>query len=169
MTIAQYFANPYDTDATGFYFNSYEEYTSKAAALLNRSGAPVEEFMIDYIDGDDAQLFEACKVDQSNLEFWFDAVEMLEDYQKAALFYLVSINGQNVREALDNLEDVCLSQCDLLEAASELFDECYLGGVPEAVQAYIDYDKFANDCRLSGDMYEFTFNGETYTCTNANS
>jgi hypothetical protein len=169
MTIANYFANPYDTDATGFYFASFEEYAEKSAALLNRSGAPVEEFMIDYIDGDDAQLFEACKVDQANLEFWFDEVEMLTEDAKASLFYLVSVNGQDVREALGNLYDVCLSVGSLVDVASELFDEIYLSKVPESVQAYIDYDKFANDCRLSGDMYEFTFNGETYTCTSANS
>jgi hypothetical protein len=55
----------------------------------------------------------------------------------------------------------------LIDAASELFDECYLPEVPEAVRPYIDYDAFANDCRLGGDMCEFRFGGTTYTCTNA--
>jgi hypothetical protein len=171
-----YFANPYDTTTNGFYFESFEEYTEKAAGLLNSSGAPVEEFMIDYIDGDDAQLFEACKVDQSNLEFWFDEVESLKDHEKAALFYLVSVNGQDMDEALQNrgghvrnIDDVILFQGELKEAAEELFDECYLSEIPEHVRAYIDYDSFAQDCRLNGDMYEFEFNGETWTCTNANS
>jgi hypothetical protein len=165
----KFFANPYDTSATGFYFATFEEYQQKAAALTNSYGQPVEEFMVDFIDGPDAQLFNACGIDQSNLEFWFDSVECLEDFEKAALFYLVNANGQPVRDAVDNVDEVSLSQCDLLEAASELFDECYLSEVPGAVKAYIDYEAFARDCRLGGDMYEFTFNGETYTCTNASS
>lgn len=169
MTIAQYFANPYDTEATGFYFTSHEEYAEKSAALLNRSGAPVEEFMINYIDGDDAQLFEACKITQSNLELWFDEVESLEDYEKAALFYLTSVNGQDVRKALDNMEDYSFSKGCLLDAATDLFDERYLNGIPEGARYYIDYEAFARDRALNGEMYEFTFNGETYTCTSANS
>jgi hypothetical protein len=171
-----YFANPYDTTTNGFYFESFEEYAEKAAGLLNSSGAPVEEFMIDYIDGDDAQLFEACKVDQSTLEFWFDEVESLKDHEKAALFYLVSVNGQDMDEALQNrgghvrnIDDVSLFHGELKEAAEELFDKCYLSEIPEHVQPYIDYDAFARDLECNGELYEFEFNGETWTCTNANS
>ena len=47
------FANPYDISASGFYFTSMEEYDAKSAALRNECGQPVEEFEIDYIDGDD--------------------------------------------------------------------------------------------------------------------
>jgi hypothetical protein len=172
---AQYFANPYDTSATGFYFTSYEEYEQKSAALINPQGAPVEEFMIDYIDGDDAQLFNACNVDQSSLGFWFDEVVDLRDHEKAALFYLVSVNGQDMDEALKvrgggerNIDDVSLFKGELLEAATDLFDECYLEGTPEFVRNYIDYEAFARDCRCGGDMYEFEFQGDNWTCTNAN-
>jgi hypothetical protein len=174
---AQYFANPYDTSTTGFYFTSYEEYEQKAVALINPQGAPVEEFMIDYIDGPDAQLFSACGVDQGSLEQWFDAVVDLHDHEKVALFYLVSVNGQDTDEALQvrggggvrNIDDVSVMKCDLLEAASTLFDDIYLQDIPEAVRSYIDYEAFARDCQCGGDMYEFEFNGDTWTCTNANS
>jgi hypothetical protein len=175
-TINRLFANPYNMDASGFYFETFEEFTEKSAALRDAHGAPVEEFMIDFIDGPDAQLFAACKVDQSNLEFWFDEVEGLKYWEKVALFYLVSVNGQDLEEALStcgggvrNIDDVSLFKGELKEAAEDLFDELYLSDVPERVRAYIDYDSFAQDCRLNGDMYEFEFNGETWTCTNANS
>ena len=39
--------------------------------------------------------------------------------------------------------------------------------VPDNIKYYIDYEKFAHDCQLSGDMYEFEYNGKTYTCTNS--
>ena len=160
------FAQPYNIDARGFQFSSAEEFETKQEALCDRFGNEVEEFEIQYIDGDDSKLFEACKINQTNLDVWFDDIESLNDQQKAALFYLVD-NGYDLDEALEKIDDVCISECSLIDAASELFDECYLPEVPEAVRPYIDYDAFARDCRLGGDMCEFRFGGTTYTCTNA--
>lgn len=101
------YAQPYNIDAVGFYFTSAEEYEQKAEGLTDRYGCPVEEFEIQYIDGDDGALFSAVGVDQSNLEAWFELLDLE------------------------------------------------------------DYDRFARDCDLGGDMSEFEFNGTTYTCTNA--
>jgi len=161
-------AQPYSVDATGFYFTSAEEYETKQSALRDRFGAPVEEFEIQYIDGDDGQLFEACGINQCNLPTWFDDIETMEDNEKTALFYLVDQVGYRLNEALEKLDDVCLYEGPLLDAASELFDELYLPEVPEAVRNYIDYAAFAYDCQMGGDMVEFTYEGTTYTCTNAN-
>ena len=55
----------------------------------------------------------------------------------------------------------------LIDAATRLFDDCYLSEVPEAVRNYIDYAAFANDCEMGGDMCEFRFDGDIYTCINA--
>ena len=161
------YARPYNTDARGFHFSSADEYTTKQSALRDRFGSPVEEFELQYIDGEDGQLFEACKINQTNLDTWFDDIETLDRQEKAALFYLTSCAGHRLDQALEKLADVCISECSLIEAASELFDECYLPEVPEAVRPYIDYDAFARDCRLGGDMYEFELNGSTWTVTNA--
>jgi hypothetical protein len=165
MTILH--ANPYNIDATGFYFSSAEEFTTKQEALRDRFGAPVEEFEIQYIDGDDSKLFEACRIHQGNLDTWFDDIENLDDQQKAALYYLTDCNGCDLGDALGSLDDVSLYEGSLLDAATELFDEIYLPEVPEAVRNYIDYDAFANDCRLGGDLCEFRFDGATFTVTNA--
>jgi hypothetical protein len=161
-------AQPYSVDAVGFYFTSAEEYETKQKALRDSFGAPVEEFEIQYIDGEDGQLFDACKINQTNLGTWFDDIETMDDYRKPALFFLMDDLGYNLGEALSSVDDVCLYECPLLDAATELFDEIYLPEVPEAVQYFIDYDAFAYACRVSGDMIEFAYEGTTYTCTNAN-
>jgi hypothetical protein len=165
MTILH--ASPYNPAARGFNFSTAEEFTTQASALLDRYGNAVEEFELQYLDGEDSQLFEACGINQCNLPTWFDDIEPLEDYEKAALFYLVDQVGYRLNEALEKIADVCISECSLIDAASELFDECYLSEVPQAIQNYIDYDAFARDCRLGGDMCEFRFGGTTWTVTNA--
>jgi hypothetical protein len=165
MTIL--YANPYNIDANGFQFSSVEEFTQKAAALRDRFGNPVEEFELDYIEGDDGALFRACGIDQTNLSMWFDAVGPLDEHQKAALFYLCDCIGYRLSEALDKLDDVSMYEGDLIDAATELFDDVYLSEVPEAVRNYIDYNAFARDCQLSGDMHEFRLDGTTWSVTNA--
>lgn len=162
-------AQPYDTSATGFYFESLEEYTEKSEALLNAYGQKVEEFEIQFIDGDLAELFNACSIDQSTLEIWFNTIESLSHNEQLSLFYMRDNKLRDLEDALGMLDDVSISACSLKDAASELFDECYLSEVPESVRPYIDYEAFARDCELGGGMNEFTYQGATYTCTNANS
>lgn len=168
QTATRLFAMPYDMDARGFYFSTAEEFTTKAASLTNTHGQPVEEFELQFIDGDDGQLFEACRIDQTSLELWFDEIGDLEPWKKVALFYLVNFAGFALPEAFERVEDVSLYEGTILEAATELFDSCYLHEVPESVRNYVDYERFANDCRLGGDMTEFDYEGSTWTVTNAN-
>jgi hypothetical protein len=127
----------------------------------------VEEFEIQFIDGEDAELFSACGINQGNLHTWFEDVVDLSDYEKTALFYLCSVSGYSLQNTVDKLDEVNLSEGNLKEVAEWLFDEFYLNDVPESVRAYIDYEKFSRDCELGGDMCEFEFNGTTWTCTNA--
>jgi hypothetical protein len=154
-------ATPYNLDAAGFYFESLEEHQEKA----NNSDA--EEFEIQFIDGDDAALFEACGIDQSNLTTWFDDVETLSESHKINLYYLVGCAGYTLSQALDKLDEPSITEARLKDAATELFEECYLHTVPENIRYYIDYDSFARDCELGGDLTEFEYAGSTYTCTNA--
>ncbi len=53
-------ATPYNIDAAGFYFDSLEDYQTKTENHLDRFGNLVEEFEIQFIDGDDSELFDAC-------------------------------------------------------------------------------------------------------------
>lgn len=161
-------ATPYNIDAVGFYFTDIESYEKQASNHLDRFGNFVEEFSIQFIDGDDSELFGACSIDQSNLDVWFDEVEVLDGAEKVCLYYLVGLVGYSLSQALEKLDEPSFYLGDLKDAAIEIFDECYLHAVPESIQSYIDYDRFARDCELGGDMCEFEYAGETYTCTNAN-
>ena len=78
-----YHAQPHDMDKRGFYFTNLEEYDAGVEA----SGA--EEFELQFIEGDDAELFKACDINQANIGEWFDDVETLDDSEKVALFYLM--------------------------------------------------------------------------------
>jgi hypothetical protein len=79
-------AQPYDISASGFYFDSLEDYATKAAKLRNDYGDPVEEFEIQFIDGEDidCQLAKAIGLYQSNIKQFFEAVEDWDDDQKKA-------------------------------------------------------------------------------------
>lgn len=160
-------ATPYNLDATGFYFECIEDYQNKVINHLDCYGNLVEEFEIQFIDGDDAALFEACGIDQSNLNTWFDGIEFLQDYEKISLYYLVGCAGYTLSQGLDKLDEPCITESSLKDAAAEQFDECYLHTIPENVRYYIDYASFARDCELSGDLVEFEYLNRTYTCTNA--
>jgi hypothetical protein len=161
------YAQPYSIDAVGFYFHTFEEYETKVENLQDRFGNPVEEFEIQFIDGDDAELFEACGINQANLATWFDDIEDMDDHEKIALYYLTGTLGYNLDQAMDKVEDVIIFEGDAKGAAEELFDECYAHTIPENLRFYFDMDKFARDLEIGGDFNEFDFNGTTYTCTNA--
>ena len=161
-------ATPYNIDATGFYFTDINDYETKATMHVDCYGNLVEEFEIQFIDGDDAELFEACGINQANLNQWFDDIEFLQDDEKVSLYYLVGVAGYNLDQALLKTDEPNLYQGNLLDAATELFDECWLSSVPDNIRFYIDYDKFARDCQYGGDLTEFDYAGTSYTCTNAN-
>ncbi|MFT7228678.1 MAG: hypothetical protein ACI8PW_001267 [Methylophilaceae bacterium] len=160
-------ATPYNLDAEGFYFEILAEYKEKSERHLDRYGNGVEEFEIQFIDGNDAALFEVCTIIQSNLNVWFDEVEILQDEEKINLYYLVGCAGYSLSQGLDKLDEPNIHEGALKEAAKELFDESWLHSIPESIRYYVDYDLFARDCELAGDLSQFEFNNSTYTCTNA--
>lgn len=171
----KFYANPYNTDATGFYFETYEEFTEKMEEAKDSFGNQVEEFMIDVIDGsrEELQLVEAIKIDQGNVEEVIEYIDTSDEDEWPTIFYLLD-NGvcDDLDDAKRQAMDYCVAKESLLDAATEIFDECYLCVIPKehrnSIQQYIDYESFANDCKVGGDLVEFEFGGETYTCTNAN-
>jgi hypothetical protein len=166
MTILH--ATPYNIDAAGFYFENMANYQSKSEKHLDRFGNLVEEFEIQFIDGDDAELFAACGINQASLNTWFDDIELMQDFEKVNLYYLVAVVGYNLDQALNKLDEPCIYEGGILEAATEAFDECWLPSMPDSIHFYVDYEKFARDCQMGGDMVEFEYKNETFTCTNSN-
>ncbi|ASF49165.1 hypothetical protein [Methylophaga nitratireducenticrescens] len=70
----------YDTSAAAFYFSTIAEYNEKYTKRL-----PVEEYEIQFIDGDNPKLFSEAVICQSNLEFWFDSLADLDDNSDAGM------------------------------------------------------------------------------------
>ncbi len=161
-------AQPYSLDAQGFYFTDMDDFQAKYDANNDCFGLPVEEYEIQFIDGEsaDAQLFEAVGINQVNLERFFNEIETLDDHAKPALYFLLE-QGYKLDDAMDKIDDISLYSGRLEDAAESLFDEIYLHEIPEHLHNYIDYKAFARDCECSSDFVEFEFDGETYTCINA--
>lgn len=164
----QFYAQPYNPDAHGFYFSNTEEFESKIRQCVDAFGLPVEEFEIQFIDGTNAEadLFRACGINQANIAEFIELLDETLSHELLAIAYLCDL-GYSMEQAKDKMDEVSIYHGNLAGASEELFDECYSHQIPEHLHAYIDYDRFANDCRLSGDMVEFEFGGETYTITNA--
>lgn len=165
----EFYAQPYNPDARGFYFTTEEEFEQKSSECRDAFGYPVEEFEIQFIDGshEEADLFSACGVNQANIGQFLTIIDEVPDYQFPALYYLCDVLGYDMATGMGKLDEVSLCSGSLEDAAEELFDECYAHDIPENLRIYIDYAKFARDCELGGDMAEFEFAGETYTVTNA--
>lgn len=162
-----YYANPYDLCATGFYFDTYEEYLEKSEKHVNNYGEPVEEYEIQFIDGDYHELFMALGIEQSNLDVWFEHFEDMSEEDMAKCFYLANDRGHDIDGVLENYELVQITQQSAEDYAYDWFNGCY--GVPGSVACYIDYDAFQRDLELGGDICTITVCGEDWLITNANS
>lgn len=160
----QYHATPYDISATGFYFSDYEEYQEKAAKHKNEYGDPVEEYEIQFIDGDNSKLFEAIGVNQANLEQWFDDFEDLDDDDAIKVIYLTEHMGySDPSQLLDKIEDVCLFKGTAEEYAEDYIEDTgMLNDMPENLRFYFDIEAFARDMVLGGDITEVEINGTDY-------
>jgi len=79
-------AQPYDISATGFYFENAEEFEQKSSTLRNDYGDPVEEFELQFIDGEniDSELAKAWEINQANYAHFFDAVDEWDEQRHLA-------------------------------------------------------------------------------------
>lgn len=162
-------AQPYDISAIGFYFKSTEEYDTKSKGLRNDHGQLVEEFEIQFIDGEllDCELAKAWGLNQANLRGYFDVVEEWEDHQKINFIIAVgecnySFDAQTVDP--DDFEVVLYEEATLKDLAYRFVEEGLFGEVPEPFQFYIDYEAIARD--LSIDYTEVNIGGQDliYRC-----
>ena len=149
------FAQPYNIDATGFYFDTFGDYQDGVKNCFDTFGFPVEEFEIQFIDGDDLdyQLYRAWGVYQSNIEPYLQAVDDLDDHTKIALIAM-SECGYDIDENTDT-DDVTIYYCDTLkDLAFQFVEEGVFGTIPKSLEPYIDYDAIARD--LGFDYSELT-------------
>ena len=159
------FAQPYDISATGFYFRTVEEYQDKADKLRNHYGDPVEEFEIQFIDGEsiDCQLFKALGVHQGSFPHYLEACQDWDDEQKIRVIIAVGECGYSFD--LDSGDpddfDIDLYEMDSLrDLAYHFVDEGLFGEIPDNIQCYLDFDAIARD--LGMDYSEISIDGTNY-------
>lgn len=158
MTVTLH-AQPYDISACGFYFDSLEAYREKAARAVNDYGEPVEEFEIQFIDGEqiDCELAKAIGVNQANLA---DYLSCVEDWEKTLVIIAVGECGYDFDpQVCPDHHGIDIYHVDSLrELAEQFVEEGIFGDIPEPLQFYIDYDAIARD--LGIEYAEITIAGQ---------
>lgn len=101
MTIL--FAGPRDPDTSGFFFHSFDEYVTREKQVADATAGRVGSLRIHYVRGCDAELFNACRIDQTTLKLWFETIEHMASHEKETLYYLTECHGRGLRVALEQL------------------------------------------------------------------
>ncbi len=163
--MTQLFAQPYDISANGFFFETVEEYNTQASKLRNSCGQPVEEFELQFIDGEsiDAELFKALNVNQSNFPAYLEAVDDWSADDKIKVIIAVGEAGYKfgLGEDAPDQFDVDLYELDSLKELAEQFvEEGLFGEIPKSLRNYIDYESIARD--LGMDYSEIRIDGTNY-------
>lgn len=148
--MTQLFAQPYDISATGFYFETVEEYHNQVKTCRNDYGQPVEEFEIQFIDGTDIDcaLFRALDIHQGSIGDYFDMIDAYDDTQKITLIIAVGEAGYEFKIGQDHPDqfDIQIYEgTSMRDLAEEFVDEGLFGEIPPALHNYIDYDAIARD------------------------
>lgn len=151
MNIALH-AQPYDITATGFYFSTAEEFDEKVSKLTNDFGDPVEEFEIQFIDGEqiDCELAKAIDINQGNFRSYLDCIEAWEDWQKILVIIAVGECGYNFDADVDpdHYGIDIYHTTNMRELAEQFVEEGLYGDIPDSLQYYIDYDAIARDLSM---------------------
>ncbi|MCI5076434.1 antirestriction protein ArdA [Oricola sp.] len=148
-----YFAQPYSLDATGFYFETLEQYQAKAATNRDRYGNPVEEYELQHIDGEQHRLFNAVGVNQANLGEWFELLDELDDDEDRYLIACsLAEDGYAMAELAPKWDDYSIFRGNVAEYAEQIIEECY--ELPDRLACYLDYERLGRDMVLEGSVTE---------------
>lgn len=164
------FAQPYDITANGFYFDSVEDYNENAEKNRNSAGFPVEEYELQFIDGEsiDAALFKALDVNQANFGTFLDACEEWDTAQKQKVIIAVGDCGCSfdLQSGDPDDFDIDLYELDSLKELAEQFvDEGLFGEIPTSIQNYLDYDAIARDLGFDYSETEIAGTWLIYRCS----
>ncbi|WP_187429845.1 hypothetical protein ROLI_010710 [Roseobacter fucihabitans] len=151
--MTQLHTQPYDLAASGFYFTSAEEFRTKAAKALNDYGEPVEEFEIQFIDGDhiDCDLAKAWGINQANIGPYFKAVGTWDTHDKQVFIIAVGEVGYNFdpETVAPSDFDIDIYQArNMKDLAEEFVAEGLFGDIPDHLIHYIDYEAIARDLAM---------------------
>lgn len=160
--MTQLYAQPYDTSAAGFYFSRASEYTMSAISNRNESGQTVEEYEIQFIDGEDIDcaLATAWELNQANFTAFLEAAEDWDEDDKTRYIIAVGECGYSHEQVADDPSQIDMTlyeQSSMKELAEQFVDEGLFGEIPEQLRNYIDYEAIARD--LSMDYSEISIAG----------
>lgn len=163
------YAQPYDISATGFYFDSVEEYEKRVKDHRNEYGQRVEEYEIQFIDGEriDSELANAFGLNQSNFSTFFEVVEDWEDCEKVRLIIANGECGHDFdtsARGIHRLEIDIYEVESLKELAKRFVDEGLFGEVPKAFENYINYEAIARDLSVEYATTTIAGNHFAYRC-----
>ncbi|MFT6658549.1 antirestriction protein ArdA [Maritalea sp.] len=164
-----FYAQPYDISAEGYYFRSIEEYDCQASTLRNRCGQKVEEFEIQFIDGDriDCELAKAWGLDQATLELFMEAADEWDIDQKTKFIIAVGECGYSIAslcEDPDSVEIDIYEVDSLKDLAYQFVEEGLFGDIPERIQFYLDYDAIAHDLGMDYSEVKVNNTNVVYRC-----
>lgn len=142
-----------------------EDYVDKEAfleACQELHGPGEHEFMYQDFQCFPRSLYsESCVSD----ELW-DWLELDEDDRELLGVYQDNVNGDgDIEEARDAFAGKYDSEEDW--AAEYWEDSGMLSEVPDHIKNYIDFEAYARDCRLGGDMTFVRHEGDTWAFSNS--
>ncbi len=147
--MTQLHAQPYDISANGFYFETAEEYKKSASTLRDDYGDPVEEFEIQFIDGEsiDCDLAKSIGLNQANFARYFEIIDEWEEWEKRLVILAVGECGYQFDDDTSPTDfEIDIYDVDSIrELAEQFVEEGLYGDIPESLQFYIDYEAIARD------------------------
>lgn len=152
--MVQLHAQPYNLAARGFYFETAGEFETKAKTSRNDCGDRVEEYEIQFIDGEDIDCYlaKAIGINQGNFSAFLDCVDAWEEWEKISVIVHVGECGGNFDPDIspDHLGIDIHWEDSLKDLAMQFVAEGLFGEVPERFQHYIDYEAIAADLSCDG-------------------
>ncbi|GAA6210955.1 hypothetical protein NBRC116602_06950 [Hyphomicrobiales bacterium 4NK60-0047b] len=147
------YAIPYDMTAGGFYFNSLSEFVMNNANNKNDQGYAIEEYEIQFLDGDliDAKLAKAWGLNQANFASFLEKAEQWEESDKISYIIAVGECGYSHNQVVDAPEDIDITLYEIQfmrELAEQFVDDGLFGEIPTALVNYIDYQAIARDLEM---------------------
>lgn len=158
MTISIY-ANPYSYNATGFYFESIEDYNDKYEKNFEKYHC--EEYEFDFIDGD--EILEILFTTLGNCQV-MKILELYEDgeidcvHKARQLEVCMNVLGMDIDDALNNYEDIYLFEGTKRDYA---YDSFPWHDIPEYLHSYVDIEQYVTDLECGGDITDLG-NGYIY-------
>ena len=139
----------FKNDKTGFWIDTANVCIDSLIENFKQQGDHDPELMYTDFEGFPESLYSECGID-------FDIVnqyDILGDEEKMIVEYLVDHIGYSIEQALEKHEDVNVYEGSMVDYAYDLVQDCY--NLPDIAQRYFDYEAFARDLELEGDIAEY--------------